>query len=100
LSAHPWLGVGPGHAPAVVDGAPFEAHCTPLDIAATLGLPALAAFVAMVVLLWTKTAPHDPVLWSGLVALGLDGLTEDVADFRHLWVLFGLAASSRRPAAP
>jgi hypothetical protein len=100
VAAHPWLGAGLGRAPALVDGAPFEAHCTPLDVAATLGLPALAAFVAMVVFLWKRLAPRDPVLWSGLLALGLDGLTEDVADFRHLWVLFGLAASPRSATAP
>jgi hypothetical protein len=30
------------------------------------------------------------------MGLGLDALASDVEDFRHLWVLFGLAAVSSR----
>lgn len=100
LLAHPWLGVGLGHAPAIVDGAPFEAHCTPLDIASTVGLPALFAFSGVVWFVWRRSSGGDPTLRSGLVALALDGLTQDVADFRHLWVLFGLAAAPRAAASP
>ena len=34
-----------------------------------------------------------------LAGLGLDALGQDVEDFRHLWVAFGIAAR-RRPSAP
>ena len=79
---------------------PFDAHMTPLNIAATLGLPALAAFVAIPCLLWrARRRPTNLVLWGALAGIGLDGLAQDVEDFRHVWVLFGLAAADRESTA-
>ena len=76
---------------------PCDAHFTPLNVAATLGLPALAALVAVPILLWRRRSrPTDLAVWGGLAGLALDALAQDVEDFRHLWVLFGMAAAGRR----
>jgi hypothetical protein len=63
-----------------------------LNIAATLGLPALVAFSCFLLMLWRcRARPTDLVIWSGLAGLLLDGLAQDVESFRHLWVMIGLA---------
>jgi hypothetical protein len=99
LHEHPLGGSGLGTSPGEYRGAPFDAHLTPLNIAATLGLPALAAFIAIMVFLWRERGqPMDLAIWSGLAGLGLDGLTQDIEDFRHFWVMIGLA-DARAPAS-
>jgi hypothetical protein len=91
LLEHPLLGVGPGRSPGLREGTPMDAHLTPLNVAATLGLPALAAFTAIPVLLWAgRRRPADPAAWGTLAGLALDALAQDIEDFRHLWVAFGL----------
>jgi len=95
LNAKPLWGSGPGSSPAFWRGGPFDAHLTPLNVAATLGLPALAAFLAIPVLLWRgRQRPTDRAIWGALAGMGLDGLAQDVEDFRHLWILFGLASGA------
>ena len=90
---HPVLGSGPGSYPGQNRGLPFRAHLTPLNIAATTGLPALIAIIGMIVALWRgRSRPTDIAIWSGLVALMLDGLAQDIDHFRHVWLLIGLAA--------
>lgn len=91
--AHPLWGTGPGtHPGQLKPGMPFDAHLTPLNVAATLGVPALVGFLAIPLALWRRRRrPTDIATWSGLAGLGLDALAQDVEDFRHLWVLFGLA---------
>lgn len=92
LESHPLVGIGVGNLPGRYRGIPFDAHLTPLNIAATMGLPALAAFLSMLFILWRKRSrPTDLALWGGLAGMALDGLAQDIEDFRHLWVLFGLA---------
>ncbi len=99
LVQHPWLGTGPGsltapvHAPRPTDDlTPMSAHLTWLDVAATLGLPALLAFG----LIWVRAlsaSPRDEIdrlLLIGLYAILFDSLTVDVENFRHLWLLLGL----------
>ena len=94
LRTHPLFGSGLGTSPGQYRGLSFDSHCTPINIAATLGLPALVAFSAMLTLLWrNRKRPTDVALWSGLAGLALDALAQDVEDFRHVWVLFGLVAS-------
>jgi hypothetical protein len=94
LAARPLWGCGPGASPGWLGGEPVRAHLTPLDIAATLGLPALLAFAGIVVGLWCgRSRPLDTATWSGLGGLALDALASDIEYFRHLWVLFGLAAA-------
>lgn len=94
LATHPLFGTGPGTSPGQYRGAPFDSHCTPINIAATLGLPALIALTAMLTMLWrSRKRPTDVALWSGFAGLALDALAQDIEDFRHVWVLFGLAAS-------
>jgi hypothetical protein len=98
LRAHPWFGLGPGASPGRVDGQPFDAHCTPLNVAATLGLPALAGFALIPFALWrSRSRPLDRATWGMLAGLALDGLGQDVEDFRHLWIAFGLADAGSRP---
>jgi hypothetical protein len=92
VTAHPLSGSGPGTQPGSYRGIPFDAHCTPLNIAATLGLPALAAFTALIAGVLRKRAlATNLALWGGLAGLGLDAMAQDVEDFRHLWVIIGLA---------
>ncbi len=96
LEHHPLVGIGPGALPGINAGQPFRAHFTPLNIAATLGLPALIMFLAMLWLLWRdRRRPTDLAYWSALAGMALDGLAQDVDHFRHLWVMFGLVGSNR-----
>jgi hypothetical protein len=97
LAAHPFTGTGPGTSPGSYAGTPFDAHVAPLNVAATLGLPALAALVSVPLLLWRRRSqPTDLAVWGGLAGMALDALAQDVEDFRHLWILFGLAGMGRR----
>ncbi len=58
-----------------------------------VGLPALAALIVMLVLLWrSRRRPTDLALWSALAGTALDGLAQDIDHFRHVWVLLGLVA--------
>jgi hypothetical protein len=106
---HPLLGLGPGSYPGLNRGAPFRAHLTPLNIAATEGILALVALGGFLLCLWRRRArPTDVALWSGAVGLTLDGLTQDIDHFRHVWLLLGLlmlgairrAGAATRPARP
>jgi len=73
----------------------FRAYFTPLNVAATVRLPALMAMVAALVLLRRgQRRPIDVALWSGLAGLAIDGIGQDIDHFRHVWVLIGLAAAS------
>jgi len=97
LLAHPVLGTGPGTSPGRRGSLPFDAHLTPLNVAATLGLPALAGLAFAVVALWrARSRPTDLATWGMLAGLGLDGLGQDVEDFRHVWVALGLADAGRK----
>ena len=103
LAAHPLFGTGPGTSPGRRGLLPFDAHLTPLNVAATLGLPALAGLALAIGALWRARArPTDLATWGMLAGLGLDGLGQDVEDFRHVWVALGLADDGRdtpeRPA--
>ena len=92
LVAHPLSGTGPGTHPGVYQGQPFDAHLTPLNIAATLGLPALATFCFLIFVIWRRRPrPTDLAIWGGLAGMALDGLGQDIEDFRHLWVAIGIA---------
>jgi hypothetical protein len=98
LAAHPLLGTGPGSSPGW-RGMPFDAHLTPLNVAATLGLPALAGLAVAILALWRERGrPTDLVTWGMLAGLALDGLGQDVEDFRHVWVALGLADAGREGA--
>lgn len=91
LVAHPIVGSGLGTSSGSYRGAPFDTHFTPLNIAATLGLPALVTFSFLIASLWRKRKrPADLAIWGGLAGLALDGLAQDIEDFRHLWVIIGL----------
>jgi len=95
LVSHPILGSGLGTSPGQYRGAPFDSHLTPLNIAATIGLPALTVFSFLITLLWRgRVRPTDLAIWGGLAGLALDGLAQDAEDFRHLWVMMGVADSN------
>jgi len=106
-AAHPLIGLGPGASPAEA-GWPhatdppvvWDAHSTVLDIAATLGLPALLAFLALLVVI-LRAPTSELALRAALFATFFDALTIDVEDFRHVWLLFGLLCATRptRPSA-
>jgi hypothetical protein len=97
LAAHPLFGTGPGTSPGRVAGRAFDAHLTPLNVAATLGLPALAFLAFAVWALWRgRSRPTCLATWGMLAGLSLDGLGQDVEDFRHVWVALGFADASRR----
>jgi len=96
LLAHPVLGTGPGTSPGTRGLLPFDAHLTPLNVAATLGLPALAGILLALAALWrSRPRPTDLATWGMLAGIGLDGLGQDVEDFRHVWVALGLADAGR-----
>jgi len=96
LAAHPLVGTGPGTSPGRRGNLPFDAHLTPLNVAATLGLPALLGLAFAVFALWrARSRPTDLATWGMLAGLGLDGLGQDVEDFRHLWVALGFADAGR-----
>lgn len=98
LRASPWFGSGPARRPGTARGIPFDAHLAPLNVAAGLGLPALAALALLFTGLWRARgpAPHPLCIaaWTGLAALALEGLSSDVEDFRHLWLLAGIGAGA------
>jgi hypothetical protein len=101
LAAHPIAGSGLGSSPGRRGSLAFDAHLTPLNVAATLGLPALAGLAFMVFALWrARSRPTDLALWGMLAGIGLDGLGQDVEDFRHVWVGLGLADADRQDARP
>jgi hypothetical protein len=92
IVSHPLFGSGLATNPGLYLGVPFDAHCTPINIAATLGIPALISFVALIAILWRRRRrPTDLCVWGALAGLSLDGLAQDIEDFRHVWVVFGLA---------
>jgi hypothetical protein len=96
LVARPFLGTGPGSSPGWRGSQLFDAHLTPLNIAATLGLPALLGFLLIPVALWrARRRPTDRALWGMLAGLALDGLGQDVEDFRHVFVALGLVDAER-----
>jgi hypothetical protein len=96
LAAHPLLGSGLGSSPGRRGSLAFDAHFTPLNVAATLGLPALVGLGFAVFCLWRARArPTDLATWGMLAGLALDGLGQDVEDFRHVWVALGLADAGR-----
>ncbi len=102
LRAHPLLGIGPGGTTGTSQGAPFDAHCTVLNVAASLGLPALAGLLLIPWGRWHERArPTDRATWGMLAGFALESLGHDIEDFRHVWVAFGLAAVGRAagPAA-
>jgi hypothetical protein len=102
LREHPVFGQGPGTYPGSNRGQPFRAHLTPLNVAATDGLPALAALTGLLVALWRRRErPTDIALWSGAAGLALDALAQDVDHFRHVWLLVGLlmVGAVRRPGS-
>lgn len=97
LADHPLTGKGPGTYVSLNRGLPFRAHFTPLNVAATMGLPALAALIFLVLVLWRERRRPTPIAtWSGLIGLAIDGLAQDVEHFRHVWVMVGLADAERR----
>lgn len=99
IAAHPLLGEGPGSLTAVWHGEPRRPHFTPLNVAATTGIPALLALIALIVILWRRRGrPTNMAIWSGLLGLGLDALVQDVDHFRHVWMMLGLADADRAPA--
>jgi hypothetical protein len=99
LVTHPLFGSGLGTSPGQYRGAPFDSHFTPLNIAATLGLPALVAFSFLIASLWLRRGrTTDLAIWGGLAGLALDGLAQDIEDFRHLWVMIGLADANATEA--
>jgi O-antigen ligase len=97
LADHPFTGKGPGSYVSLNRGLPFRAHLTPLNVSATMGLPALAALVFLVVVLWReRRQPTSIATWSGLLGLAVDGLAQDIEHFRHVWVMIGLADADRK----
>jgi hypothetical protein len=99
LADHPVVGEKPGALAGENRGVPFRAHLTRLNIAATMGLPALAAAVLLLLVLWRNRRRPTPIAtWSGLAGLGIDGLAQDLEHFRHVWVMIGLADADRKPS--
>ncbi len=92
LARNPLWGTGPASHPGNIAGNLLDSHMTFINIAATLGLPALIAFISILVIAWRRRRlPTNLAVWGGLAGLGLDALAQDVEDFRHVWVMIGIA---------
>ena len=103
IAEHP-LGVGAGRA-ATYNG--WDAHFTPVNIAAVIGIPAAVAFVALVALVLVRkirAARAGDIaaraLAAALFVFCLDALARDIEDQRALWVVLGLSLSRRFPSTP
>jgi hypothetical protein len=95
----PVLGAGPGALTARYQGESLRAHLTPLNVAATTGLPALLALLGLLYVLWRgRRRPTTIVLWVAAGALALDAFTQDAEHFRHVWILLGLLDADRQDA--
>ncbi len=93
VAHHPLLGKGPA---TLASRNRARAHVTLLNVAATVGIPALAILTLLVVVLWRgRRRPTSIATWSGLAGLGVDGLGQDIEHFRHVWVLLGVADAER-----
>jgi hypothetical protein len=94
---HPLAGTGPGTLTATWRDGRWRAHSTPVNVAATSGLPALLALIAVGVILWRGRRQETSLtVWSGLAGLGVDALTQDAEHFRHVWIMLGIADAERR----
>jgi hypothetical protein len=100
VAEHPIVGIGPGALGAEYQGLGLRAHLTPLNVAATTGLPSALALLVLVWLLWRRRArPTDVVLWAGAGAVALDALAQDAEHFRHVWILLGVLYAAGPGAA-
>jgi hypothetical protein len=90
----PLTGLGPGALPGELMGHLRKAHMTAINVVATLGIPALLALVALLLVLWRRRAPTATAIWAGLAGLAIDAIGQDVENFRHTWALIGLAAAA------
>jgi hypothetical protein len=96
---HPLVGKGPGTETGEWQGIGLRAHFTPVNVAATSGLPALLALTAVVVILWRRRKRSTSVVvWSGLAGLAVDALGQDAEHFRHVWLMLGIADAEREDA--
>jgi hypothetical protein len=105
-AAHPLIGSGPMAEVAWVgwpgpDDPPrgWTAHLTPLDLAASAGIPAALLFVILFAYALRRAgqareSPFGDAMWVGLWATAFDALMVDVEHFRHVWLLLGLAIGS------
>lgn len=104
FTRHPIFGTGPGTSPGIVETYPYDAHCTPLQVAATLGVTGFLAFLAVMAASFRRLRGVDGAMIVTIGALFVDGLAQDVDDFRHVWVALGLVPVSGRvgtgPAGP
>jgi hypothetical protein len=92
---HVVLGVGLDQLPAHFrDGSRAQAHLTAIDVAATRGVPALIALAVLLLGLWRARARPTPLLWAAAAAIAVGSLGENVANFRHVWLLLGWLAAT------
>jgi O-antigen ligase len=118
IRAHPLLGVGLGrfktesgaYAPMGVSHRPHIAHNTYLEIAAELGLPACALYVAILVAAWRRARrlarrlqEYDPrsaaiarALEIGLAAFSLGALFLSAEYTKQLWVILSFGVALQR----
>ena len=74
LAAHPLFGSGLGSSPGRRGSLAFDAHLTPLNVAATLGLPALAGLGSRSSACGARARGRPTsALWGMLAGLALDG---------------------------
>ena len=72
-----------------------DAHQAYLSILAQLGMPGLAAWLALLAIAFHRARHKDPWLAIGIVAaVVIPSLSGAFEDARHLWVLLGMAAGS------
>ena len=101
LREHPIFGTGPGSLPGEAVGyGPRDAHNTPVG-GGRHARPSRpwrtpGAVPGPVV---ASQPPTNKATWGGLAGLAIQGLGHDVENFRHVWVMIGMAGSTPEPVA-
>ncbi len=106
--AHPWLGVGPGQfmsysleasrpEPLPKDFGPFDPHSTWLGAFAETGTLGVLSLMALVLVLLYHHPAQSGVVGVLLLLFLLASVFKDVANFRGLWVMIGVASMYRVP---
>jgi O-antigen ligase len=123
-SAHPWTGTGPGQFRSAAPNLNFPVedevlryerhfkapHSDLLRLPIEFGFPATAAFLAAVTLALREifrrrreVGPGSDAAMAALIALGIQGVVDDLSDRPALWLLAGTLAGallSRSVATP
>lgn len=92
IPERPLTGYGPGvlTGEGLATGLPRKPHMTAINVASTLGIPALIALTVILAAAWSGRTRDGLPLWAAAAGLAVDSIGQDVDHFRHSWLLLGL----------